>query len=778
MNYFVKTGYEKEQNRKDLTWEEAKNLPVYAITDAGHMWQGERKVSNEEAEKPCYIVRTSSKPIALYFFEEATFKGMRAVKLHLMRRYFSKAKAFYDLAFNNRGLECCWVFIAPDWKTYDMEGNQIKIKNLGYRESHSPSYDDFQLLRNYAHDLRLTGQFREELCNSFSCGSLLSPATVDILREAGFDMDTSMAPTWQIQYGSDYYDTPKDSYRTDWFVENLVHPNRVARRRKENSLIQHNYEYYHNLMGNENFLVFEEEGQVYVAQRFDGYRNGINVSYLKMPKCKTPSCVFYSTKGAKKLTDSSISSALRYEWGCDNDYLKRTCKNVIDQMLGKRQLLEKTEVFKNLLPELERAKEALNDEPLKYVDEKFTKRIHDDLSYILSPVGQKDRVFEETVKQNGLGRGLKAENFLRIIGEPNIVPALKQKTPYGQVGLTKSVYYGLKKLIDDGVSISLRAMIQGLTNGTDSWRCPMTKEEYLSKRSEFCPYLTADFLDLLKRTVSVSYTWGISCDGPSAESWGSLLRLAGKSLSSPLSEKIAAATRLLKKFDSDASLSAVFEKDSLRDYYRQADELAPLGIDWPQKYEEFHVKNIMWFLGTIRGSSNLVNWAKAFIPDASFGRRIEILHEMQNQISAVRKMEIEKAALQEMDKEYAPWKDQLKKALEWKGQNLGIFIPESLAELTVEGKILHHCVGSYKKDVAQRKEGILFLRKLSCPDTPYYTLDVVKGPNGKYQVRQCHGNCNSNPTPEIVETLKKWAVDTGKVDENSISSVYRALCCL
>ena len=591
-------------------------------------------------------------------------------------------------------------------------------------------------------------------------------------------MDTSMAPTWQIQYGSDYYDTPKDSYRTDWFVENLVHPNRVARRRKENSLIQHNYEYYHNLMGNENFLVFEEEGQVYVAQRFDGYRNGINVSYLKMPKCKTPSCVFYSTKGAKKLTDSSISSALRYEWGCDNDYLKRTCKNVIDQMLGKRQLLEKTEVFKNLLPELERAKEALNDEPLKYVDEKFTKRIHDDLSYILSPVGQKDRVFEETVKQNGLGRGLKAENFLRIIGEPNIVPALKQKTPYGQVGLTKSVYYGLKKLIDDGVSISLRAMIQGLTNGTDSWRCPMTKEEYLSKRSEFCPYLTADFLDLLKRTVSVSYTWGISCDGPSAESWGSLLRLAGKSLSSPLSEKIAAVTRLLKKFDSDASLSAVFEKDSLRDYYRQADELAPLGIDWPQKYEEFHVKNIMWFLGTIRGSSNLVNWAKAFIPDASFGRRIEILHEMQNQISAVRKMEIEKAALQEMDKEYAPWKDQLKKALEWKGQNLGIFIPESLAELTVEGKILHHCVGSYKKDVAQRKEGILFLRKLSCPDTPYYTLDVVKGPNGKYQVRQCHGNCNSNPTPEIVETLKKWAVDTGKVDENSISSVYRALCCL
>ena len=50
MNYFEKTGYEKEQNRKDLTWEEAKNLPVYAMTYVGRMWQGERKVSDEEVE--------------------------------------------------------------------------------------------------------------------------------------------------------------------------------------------------------------------------------------------------------------------------------------------------------------------------------------------------------------------------------------------------------------------------------------------------------------------------------------------------------------------------------------------------------------------------------------------------------------------------------------------------------------------------------------------------------------------------------------------------------
>ena len=801
MNYFEKTGYNKKQNRKDLTWKEVNNLPIYVMTDTGHLWQGDQKISEEAFNRPCYIARCSYHPIVLYFFEKATLKKMKGVKLYLVQKIFDRAKKTYDLNSDRTPFKDCWVFITPDWKVYDKNGNPIKINNLKSGMLYAPSYYDFQMFKNYSHDLRMIGEFREGRCNSFSCERMLSPATVDILKEVGFDMTTSMLSTWQFKSGSCCYDIPEDSYLTEWFVENLIHPNRVARRKKENSLIKHDYKYYHDLMGNKDFLVFEEEGQAYIAQKslhdysFQGALRdhcGITVSYLKMLNRKAPFCVFYSEKGAKKLTANSIRTVLDYEYdyayknGVRVNVMKDLCENAIDQLLSERQLLKKTEVFKNLIPALEKAKKDLNDISLNCIKEDFVAKIFGNLSYILSPVGQKDRVFEETAKQNGLDKGMSAAFFLKTIGEIDINPILKQKTPYGQVRLTKSVYYELRKMVDNGITINLRSMIRGLTSGAYSWR--MTTEKYLAKRSEFFPYLTSDFLDLLKRTASTSYgRWGICYEGPSIESWEPLLRLAGKDLSSPLSEKIAAVTRLLKKFDSDASLSKVFSENIsrdyypeniLRDYYRQADELAPLGIDWPQKYEEFHVKNIMWFLGTIRGSSSLVNWAKALIPDASFGRRIEILHEMQNQISAARKMEIEKATLQQMDKQYTPWKEQLKKALKWKGQDLGIFIPESLAELTMEGKILHHCVGSYKQDVALGKEGILFLRKLSCPDTPYYTLDVVKGPNGKYQVRQCHGNCNSNPTPEIVETLKKWAADTGKVDENSISSVYRALCCL
>ena len=763
MKYFEKTGYSRNQNKKDITWEEVKNLPIYVMTDTGNLWHGEKKVSVEETKKPCYIVNTSSSDITLYFFEKATLGEMVGVKLHLMQEEFYKAKKIYTPCLNKEH----WVFITPDWKIYDMKGKPIKIKELTYfNESYAPSHSDFDTFRTNAHDLRIIGQFD----NRISSEQMLSPATVEILKEAGFDMDTKMMTIWQMKY----YEIPEDSYLTDCFVENLTHPNRVARRKKENSSIKHDYKYYCDLMGEKNFLIFEEEGQIYVAQKSIHYldaHDGITLSYLKMQNRKEPSCVYYSDNGVKKLKSNTIVSVLDYEYDYDTRtiIIKDTCINAIDQLLDRRQMLEKTEVFKNLIPILEKAKKDLNYSPYDQ-----TQKIYDDLTYVLSPVGQKDRVFEETIKQNGLGKGMKAERFLHIIGDYGINPSLKKKTPYGQVELTKSVYYRLRKLIDSGVSIDLQAIIKGLTYGEDSCRCLMTKEEYLAKRSELCPYLTVDFLNLLGHAGAKSLHYcGISCI--SAKSFGLLLRLSGKSLLSPLPEKIAAVTRLLKKYDSDTSLPYAVAGYDLEDYYRQVDELAPLGIDWPQKYDEFHVKNIMWFLGTIRGYSDLVNWAKALIPDASFVRRIEILHEMQNQISAVRKLEIEKAALQEMDKEYVPWKEQLKKALEWKGQNLGIFIPESLAELTMEGKILHHCVGSYKKDVAQRKEGILFLRKLSCPDMPYYTLDVVKGPSGKYAVRQCHGNCNSNPTPEIVETLKQWAADTGKVDEDSIKNDYGVL---
>ena len=796
MEYFKKIGYNKDQNKKDITWEEVKNLPIYVRTAAGNLWHGKQKVSEEATKKPCYIVETSSHWIALYFFEKASLGEKKGVKLHLTQRLFNVAKCSYDLAPS----EDYWVFITPDWKVYDMNGNPIKIEELSWDRSYAPSYSDFHMLKANAHDLRIVGQFKEEESDALYCEQMFSPATVEILKEAGFDMETRMESTWQFKRESSFpkQEIPENTYLTEWFIDNLIHPNRVTRRKKENSLIKHDYRYYHDLMGDKDFLVFEEEGQIYVAQKRlsnyaeqEDYRDhcGITVSYLKVPNRKAPLCVFYSEKGAKRLTPNSIDKVLDYEpqydysldriyhWDRQVKLIKHACENAIDQLLSQRQLLEKTEVFRNFVPTLEKAKKTLNSVIFGEGEEtgNFVWGIFNDLSYILSPAGQQDRVFEETIKQNGLGKGMTAGRFLSKIGDWRISPNLKQRTPYGQVGLTKIVYYSLKRMIDNGTSINFQAMVEGFTGHT-------TAEEYKVKRQELCPYLTPDFLDLLKRKASVTInSWGINENSfwASSESWKSLLKLAGKNLLSPLSEKIASVKRLLEKVRpsaSSVSSSTSISGYVLGDYYRQAKELAPLGFDWPQKYEEFSVKNIMWFLGTIRRDLDLVDQARRLIPNASFGERVRILHELQNRISAESRLEVEKAALQQMDKQYAPWREKLKKDLGWRGKNLGIFVPESLVELTIEGKTLHHCVGSYKEAVALKKEGILFLRKLSSPDKPYYTLDVGKEPDGQYTVRQCHGDCNCDPTPEIIEALKQWATDTRKVDESSIKSEYGALC--
>lgn len=84
----------------------------------------------------------------------------------------------------------------------------------------------------------------------------------------------------------------------------------------------------------------------------------------------------------------------------------------------------------------------------------------------------------------------------------------------------------------------------------------------------------------------------------------------------------------------------------------------------------------------------------------------------------------------------------------------GLFIrlPNDLKELTKEGEALHHCVGTYKEKVMKGETTILFIRKISQPDKPYYTLEWREG-----KVVQCRGMKNCDMTPEVkafVEVFK------------------------
>ena len=93
------------------------------------------------------------------------------------------------------------------------------------------------------------------------------------------------------------------------------------------------------------------------------------------------------------------------------------------------------------------------------------------------------------------------------------------------------------------------------------------------------------------------------------------------------------------------------------------------------------------------------------------------------------------------------------KEFEFADEIYQIIAPEIVTSLLEEGRILHHCVGSYIDSVAAGKEYILYLRKVAEPDTPFFTINLF--PDGK--VRQIHGLCNCNVTNELKPFINKWA---------------------
>lgn len=107
------------------------------------------------------------------------------------------------------------------------------------------------------------------------------------------------------------------------------------------------------------------------------------------------------------------------------------------------------------------------------------------------------------------------------------------------------------------------------------------------------------------------------------------------------------------------------------------------------------------------------------------------------------------------------------KGLEMSDNTYSIIACKDLMDLVKEGRSLSHCVGSYVTSVSEGREYILFLRKKSAIDIPYFTIDVT--PEGR--VRQIHGFGNCNLTKEVKPFVEKWAKKFD-LDISSCSGVY------
>ena len=116
----------------------------------------------------------------------------------------------------------------------------------------------------------------------------------------------------------------------------------------------------------------------------------------------------------------------------------------------------------------------------------------------------------------------------------------------------------------------------------------------------------------------------------------------------------------------------------------------------------------------------------------------------------------------ELTKVYNIYKDKAKneafkhsierlKAYEFSDGQLSIVAPTQASDLTTEGAVLHHCVGSFIDAVANNKENVVFIRRNDLLSEPYYTMAI--SPSGN--IEQIHCVYNGDLTAEGQERAYK-----------------------
>lgn len=99
---------------------------------------------------------------------------------------------------------------------------------------------------------------------------------------------------------------------------------------------------------------------------------------------------------------------------------------------------------------------------------------------------------------------------------------------------------------------------------------------------------------------------------------------------------------------------------------------------------------------------------------------------------------------------------EVRERFEYENERYRIIVPQQLVDIVAEGRVLHHCAGAtdrYFDRIRQRETYICFLRKVSEPELPYYTIEVEPGGT----IRQHRGYLDEEPEIEQVKPfLREW----------------------
>lgn len=176
--------------------------------------------------------------------------------------------------------------------------------------------------------------------------------------------------------------------------------------------------------------------------------------------------------------------------------------------------------------------------------------------------------------------------------------------------------------------------------------------------------------------------------------------------------------------------------------------------------------NIELLIDTMRAWRSL-NWPRPTLPNISISE-LQRLHDLYTAMSNEQFRQRQAMYAEETRKQEERRRKDNKLKLEFRQQlnyedeNYLIRLPVDGDEIQQEGLTLHHCVGGYAYSHESGATTIMFLRKKSEPDKPFYTIEVEIGlADGKVaglRIRQIHGFGNRylGNDPEAIPTVVRW----------------------
>ena len=89
----------------------------------------------------------------------------------------------------------------------------------------------------------------------------------------------------------------------------------------------------------------------------------------------------------------------------------------------------------------------------------------------------------------------------------------------------------------------------------------------------------------------------------------------------------------------------------------------------------------------------------------------------------------------------------------------------SAKEIAREGKVLHHCVGSYIERVASGERLILFIRGKDNPHDPLYTMELEPE---TYRLIQVRGANNGDAPKNVKNMISKYQTRLKKYKKRNV----------